>query len=149
MNVCFIGHRKLDTSDVLRNDLYRLLNDLIKNGANRFIFGSKSEFTHYCWEIVTELKAQKPTLERINVRTDYLEYSEDYLIYLNHFYEKIISTEKIINAGRLRYVARDRYMIDISDVAVFYYDDKCSYKSGTRAAYEYALSKKIKIINIF
>ncbi len=43
-------------------------------------------------------------------------------------------------------------MIDKSDICVFYYNEKLTYKyrsSGTKWAYEYAKRKNKKLINVF
>ena len=70
----------------------------------------------------------------------------------------------MVDAGRAAYVERNYEMIDKSDYCVVYYDenylpserkkskkDLFSYqpKSGTKIAYEYAVKKKKKIINVF
>ena len=77
-------------------------------------------------------------------------------------YDESIFPETAIGSGRNIYIARNRALIDESDVCVFYYDE--NYKpprrktdkkaisdyqpnSGTALAYKYALQKKKIIIN--
>ena len=58
MKVCFIGHRKIDNVDGLTAKLYDTVYELIANGADTFLFGSKSEFNSVCWNAVSALKQQ-------------------------------------------------------------------------------------------
>ena len=72
--------------------------------------------------------------------------------------------DKIEKAGKAAYVERNEYMIDKADVCIFYYDENYrpplkpatkkrifSYqpKSGTKIAYDYAVSKQKEILNLF
>ncbi len=66
MKVCFIGHRKVADTEQIKDRLHDTISMLIKNGADTFIFGSRSEFDTLCWEVVTELQAQYPHLKRIS-----------------------------------------------------------------------------------
>ena len=56
-------------------------------------------------------------------------------------------------AGRASYVERNQAMINDSDYCVFYYDKNyfplTRTKSGTKLAYEYAVRKNKKVINLF
>ena len=65
MTVCFIGHRTVDNAEQVKAKLLDALSTLIKNGADTFLFGSKSDFDTLCWEVVTSLKGQFPHLKRV------------------------------------------------------------------------------------
>ena len=53
----FIGHRKIDESEELKQRLINVIEDLIVNhNVFTFLFGSRSEFNDLCHEIVTNLK---------------------------------------------------------------------------------------------
>ena len=72
MNCCFIGHRKIEESEKLINDLQLIIKDLIVNkGVSRFMFGSKSQFNDLCYDIVSELKNKYAHIVRIYVRSMY------------------------------------------------------------------------------
>ena len=79
-------------------------------------------------------------------------------------YEESVCPDGVANAGKASYIERNRAMIRISDYCVFYYDENYQPplrkeskhsvipyqpKSGTKAAYEYALSQKKKVINLY
>ncbi len=79
-------------------------------------------------------------------------------------FEDSICPKGVSNAGIASYVKRNQAMIRESDICVFYYDENylpkrrkmnkhsiSDYqpKSGTAVAYEYAVSKNKKIINIY
>jgi len=163
MTVCFIGHRKIENKLVVAAKMNGVLLKLIERGADCFLFGSKSEFDQLCWECVTALKNQFPFIKRIYVRSSFPNINSFYEKYLLEYYEETYFPQKIENAGKYSYVERNFEMIDKSDVCVFYYDKNYvtplktqksltakSYKtnSGTKIAYNYALSKKKEIINI-
>ena len=66
MKVCFIGHRKVADVEQIKSKLRDTISMLISNGADTFIFGSRSDFDTLCWEVVTKLQEQFPHLKRIS-----------------------------------------------------------------------------------
>ena len=67
---CFFGHRKIDETEELKNNLRGIIENLIVNEkVDTFFFGSKSQFDDLCHKIVTELKEKYPHLKRIYVRS--------------------------------------------------------------------------------
>ena len=60
MKVCFVGHRKIESTEQLRKALYDTTLMLIDKGATTFLFGSKSEFDNLAWEVVSKLQNQYP-----------------------------------------------------------------------------------------
>jgi len=163
MVVCFIGHRTVNNAEEIKFKLRETVLMLIEKGADTFLFGSKSEFNSLCWECVTELKTEYPHLKRVYVRAAYPVISASYKEYLLEGYEETYFPQKIEKAGRSAYVERNFEMIDKSDICVFYYDEdyvppqkppKSRFdisrktNSGTKTAYNYALSKKKEIINL-
>ena len=161
MKVCFIGHRKTEKANNLKGKIKQTVSKLIKDGADTFLFGSKSEFDSLCREVVTQFQRQYPNLKRIYVRAEYPLISCAYEKYLLQSYEETYFPQRAIRAGRSVYVKRNQEMIDASDVCVFYYDVQyglppcdCNLpdvrrKSGTAIAYEYAKRKGKPIINLF
>ena len=161
----FLGHRKIQKSDELKNRLREEIENLIVNeSVETFLFGSKSEFDELCHEIVTELKDKHPDIKRIYVRAEFPYINDDYKNYLLKSYEDTYYPEEIENAGKAVYVERNCVMIDESDFCIVYYDENYAPpkrrshkkalseyqpKSGTKIAYDYALKKEIKIINVF
>lgn len=162
---CFIGHRKIEDTPELREELHKTVISLIQKGVREFIFGSRSQFDDLCYDLLTELKKVYPDIKRIKYRSDYpgelSEYSKQFFL---DGYEDNICPEGVDGAGRLSYVKRNEAMIMASDICVFYYDESyqpksrkiskhalTSYqpKSGTRIAFEFAVQKNKKIINLF
>lgn len=166
MVVTFIGHRKIAAN----NSFYRNLIDLILrlvdyNNADTFLFGSKSQFNDLCLQAATEVKKIRPNVKLIYVRAEYPHISEDYKVYLLNFYDDTYFPDKILNAGRAAYIERNYHMIDRANICIFYFDKTSSplfekatnnrvvyankKASGTKLAYDYALSKKKTIINLY
>ena len=149
---CFIGHRYIDNTQETEERVKETVEKLIGEGVTDFLFGSKSEFDAICLKTVTALKEKYPYITRTYVRAEYEYISEQYYNYLLESYDSSYFAQAAHNAGRLSYVKRNREMIDKSDICVFYYDRDYTYRyrsSGTQIAFDYAVNKKKKIINIF
>ncbi len=178
MIVCFIGHRTVPNEEQLKIRLTETILNLIAEGADTFIFGSRSDFDDLCWEVVTELKEQYPNIKRIayTVFNELALTSEEERqrcerILSNimnkemHFaiYESAVFSKKALRATKDAYLMRNQEMIDDSDVCVFYYNENYlppreqryrlpgvyyQPKSGTALAFAYAKRKKKRIINM-
>lgn len=160
---CFFGHRKINKTPELTEILESVIESLIKEKAvNIFYFGSKSEFDSLCLKVVTDLKEKYPHIKRIYVRAEFPYIDDSYKKYLLESYEDTYYPEKMINAGRAVYVERNYEMIDNSSYCICYYDenyappkrrnsrrDLTDYqpKSGTKLAYDYAVSRRLTVYN--
>ena len=177
-NTCsFFGHRDIEITDALVNQIESIVVNLIENNSvERFLFGSKSMFNDLCHKIVTELKnkysniirvaypcvSEDPVLEKDKVE---LENSCSKVLGTKvslQTYDEIVENEKIWRAGKSAYIQRNYKMIEDSDFCVFYYSlayipkektrcNKMIYyqpKSGTKLAYDYAIKKNKNVIKI-
>ncbi len=161
---CFFGHRKIDETDELKNNLNGIIENLIvSEKIVTFLFGSKSKFDDLCHEIVTDLKEKYPHIKRIYVRSAFQYIPDWYEESLLKHYEGTCFPEHIENAGKASYVERNQEMINHSKFCVIYYDenylpprrknsrqDLFDYqpKSGTAVAYESAVKKNKIIYNL-
>lgn len=173
---CFIGHRTVQITDELIDELLSTITELItERGVSAFIFGSRSQFNSLCLKIVSKIKEQFPHVERIA----YCCKGEEPILEsekktVTKAYEAANVNDEILcvdreyehktkyTAGRASYVERNQAMIDDSDFCIFYYREDYSPKerrtskrsipyqpkSGTRLAYEYACQKGKTIINV-
>ena len=145
MKCCFIGLSKIENKAQVEEKVITVVENLINQGVDVFLFGGSSEFNDICFYILFNFKKKYPYIKLI-----------DYYTIQNLLEENINFTKKI-------YISRNIEMINDSDICVFYYDKiylPCrrkkekrhltSYQSNivTKIAYEYAKNKK-KIINIF
>ena len=160
---CFFGHRKIDETAELKNNLRGIIENLIINeNVDTFFFGSKSQFDDLCHKIVTDLKEKSPHIKRIYVRSAFQHIPDWYEKSLLENNEGTYFPEHMENAGKASYVERNQEMINHSKFCVVYYDknyfpprhknsrrDLFDYqpKSGTAFAYNYAERKGLKIIN--
>lgn len=160
INVCFIGHRKIEVTKKLTNELTALICTLIRDGVCNFNFGSHSQFDDLCYQLVSDQRKQYPQIKRIHYCAAYENYSN---VGLNDLYEQEIDCKSAINASKNSYLIRNQVMIDNSDICVFYYSENYQppqrksskydlithqSKSGTAIAYHYAKNKNKIIINI-
>jgi len=162
---CFFGHRKIDITDEvikkLRNTIEKLI---VEENTDTFLFGCNSQFDDLCLGITSELKICYPYVKRIYVRAKFPIINDDYKSYLLKSYEETYYPDNILNAGKAAYIKRNQEMIDKSDFCIIYFDENYIVskrnkkiqnlqnkliKSGTRIAYDYALKKQKRIINIF
>ena len=162
---CFFGHRKIEDTPELRTKITDTIERLIVDeNIDTFLFGSKSEFNSLCYDLVTKIKEKYPHIKRVYVRAEFPCIDEDYRSYLLESCEGTYYPERIKKAGKAAYVERNCEMIDKSCVCIVYFNseytpprrkncrrDIVSYqpKSGTKIAYDYALKKKVKVINIY
>ena len=165
MQVCFIGHRKIQKKEEVVFLLKETVKNLIDKGATTFLFGSMSEFNDLAWEVVTECKEKYPFIQRVYVRSAFPYIDERYKEYLLESYEETYFSSKLENAGKRSYVKRNYEMIDASTYCVFYYDENYvpllrrqqkrndllppKQKSGTKIAFQYAIKKGKTIINLY
>jgi len=161
---CFFGHRQITFSNQLIENLRNTIEQLIvKENFQLFLFGSKSEFDDLCWEIVAGLKIKYPHISRVYVRAEYPYINNEYKRYLLERYEYTYFPDRAIDAGRAVYVRRNFEMIDKSSVCIVYYNKEYippkrknsrsgliehQSKSGTKIAYDYAVEKNKRIINV-
>lgn len=163
MQVCFIGLRTIEKSDNLISALQETVITLINKGVTDFLFGSMSDFNDLAWEVVTELKKSYPYIKRVYVRSAFQYISKTYEEFLLKSYEETYFPSKLENAGKLSYLKRNYEMIDNSTFCVFYYDKNylpplkrvarnslfsTRRNSGTKLAYEYAIKRKKRLINL-
>lgn len=150
---CVIGHRKIDITDKLKSETANAISQLINEGVQVFLFGSRSEFTNFCYNIVTDLQKTYPYIIRVFVRAEYPIIEEEYEKYLKTFYEETYYYDRDYKSGKLSYIKRNEHLVDTSDCCLFYYNDNYTpttkTKSGTRLAYDYAIKKGKRIINIY
>ncbi len=161
---CVFGHRKIEGEEELREKLEETFEKLIMyEGVKTFLFGSKGEFNDLCRKVLKEEKETFEFLKRVYVR-DSGPYSDEFYAETPwKDWEKSYFPERARNAGRAAYTQRNYDMIDKSEICVVYYKedylpprrkrakrDVCDYqpKSGTALAYEYAVTKLRKIINL-
>lgn len=158
--ITFIGHRTIKYSIELETALKESILSLIMSGAKTFLFGSKSDFDTLALKVVSELKKEYPYIKRVYVRAEYPTLSELNKKILMKNYEQTIYPEKVRDAGRGCYIERNKYMIDHSDLCIFYYEEDYelpkkqigtkSYvrRSGTALMIEYAKANNKKYIVI-
>ena len=162
---CFFGHRKIILTGMLRQKLTNIIEKLIvEEKIDTFLFGSKSQFDDLCYEIVSKSKEVYPHIKRVYVRAEFPYINDDYRLFLLNKYEDTYYPDNVLGAGKTAYVKRNREMINNSEFCVVYYDENYSPpvrktsggsivnnspKSGTMLAYNYALKKQKKIINVF
>ena len=149
---CFFGHRTINVTAELTLSLNGIIKKLItEDRVDTFLFGSRSQFNDLCYEQVTKLKEAYPHIQRIYVRAEFPDITENYEAYLLERYEGTDYPETIKGAGKAVYVERNRTMIENSRFCVVYCRE-CGLlpnrKSGTLQALDYAVKKGKVVIKV-
>lgn len=147
---CFFEHREITATEELKQQLYSVIEYLIKNKkVDTFLFGSKSQFNDLCQECVTKIKEKYPHIKRIYVRAEFPQIDDSYKNYLLESYEDTYYPQTALHAGKAVYIERNCEMINKSGFCIVYYQEDYtpkSRKSGTKNALNYAIKKKKQII---
>ncbi len=86
---CFIGHRKINITDELKNRLTAIIENLIVHeNVTTFFFGSKSRFDDLCHKTVSGLKEKYPNIKRVYIRAEFPYIDEDFKAYLLQRFEE-------------------------------------------------------------
>lgn len=144
----FFGHREVSNMEQTKLAVENRVRDLIEKGYGIFCFGGFGEFDQLCWEVVSQLKKEKPYLRRIfylwderhtrpNKRPKSLK-DEDY--------EEFIYLDLEFDWWYRRIYYRNLEIIKQSDCVVFYITH--TQNSGAYKAYEYAKKIKKPVYNI-
>lgn len=108
---CFIGHRKIEETTELKNNLIKIIEDLIlTKNVDTFLLGSKSQFNDLCKKALNELKEKYSHISRIYVRAEFQYIDDDYKAYLLKEYDDTYYPEQIAVAGKAAYVERNYEM---------------------------------------
>ena len=139
--VTFCGHGSLSVSEhsFLAEKLYYEIENLIKNGADKFLLGGYGSFDHLCAETVKKLKEIYPHITSILV-IPYLNKEYNTEIY---DYTKYPPIEK--PPLRFAISKRNEYMVKQSDFVIAYVTHSFG---GAATTLDYARRKKKTILRI-
>lgn len=166
----FFGHRDVKWSQELEDFIYFLCKRMfLENDVKKFFFGDNSDFIKICYKAVTRLQNEFPIIKVITVPVPSMavllkDIPENRIFAKREkwmIFDYCVEIPKLEKAGKATYVVRNRYMIDLSEFCIFYYDKNYSpkafykncglqvqSKSGTKVALDYAIQKKKQIISI-
>lgn len=153
MTVAIIGHHKIAITTDLVERVTKVIKNLIESeGADTFLFGSRSDFDDLCYDIITELRYKYTYLKRIYVRSEYRNLDYEEMKHMLARYEDTFFSDKVDEAGRPSYVVRNEVLVLMCDVLIVYCSPDCFRTragSGTKTAIKYAQKKNKRIINVF
>lgn len=154
--VCFIGHRHIYNYKEIREKLYNIVEEEIKNGCKFFTMGTHGEFDEMalsvCRElrkiytdieievVITSFKTIEPIIDHDPIFGDekYIPYSDVkttmYDIEEEHYKRKI--------------VVSNQQMIDSCDTLICCVNPTKNY-GGAILAYKYAKKKGLQTVNLF
>lgn len=157
LTCCIIGHRKFNVKEYKEKLISTFEWLITMKNVGIFLFGSKSEFNHECYQIIRELKRKYPHIKLIYVRAENRYLSNELEASLSFYYDETYYSYYAEDGGKYSYILRNEEMIDRSDYCVFYYNKGyleerkgvIKTKSGTEMAYNYAKKLRKEVINVY
>ena len=140
MVVSFCGHGNVQYSDEIRESLYTIIEDLIKQGADEFLLGGYGSFDLMAAHTVKSLKEKYPHIESVLV-VPYINRGFDKDLYDCSEYPPLENVPM-----RFAILKRNEWMVRSADVIVAYISHDWG---GAAKTLSYASHKKKRIINIF
>ena len=132
MVVTFCGHREVYQQERIADELDRIIEKLILDGATQFLLGGYGQFDMLAARAVARAKERHPDIESVLV-IPYLDRQYDMTLYDRTLYPALENVPR-----RFAILKRNEYMVDAADVVVAY----VKYEWGGAAkALEYARHK--------
>ena len=149
MICCLTGHRSIShyTLEQLQKSLDKTLCNLIAQGATKFICGGALGFDTLAAQAVIRQKQSNPDV-LLTLALPCRDQSKRWSNLQKLVYEDILSSADEVIYLFDHYVtgcmhARDKFMVDSSDIVIAYYRGK---SGGTQYTFKYAEEQKKKII---
>ncbi len=138
-SVIIIGHRQCPDLD--HNFLAYLLEVLVRFGYSQFLCGGMGEFDYLCAKFIHRLKPSYPQIKSYFVPHKPSAYVRD----ISLFTHTITPLELDAYSGSQRIIERNRFMVDLADLALCYVIRE---QGGAARTMHYAREEKKKIVNI-
>lgn len=146
LTVAVIGNEKRFDWRKVYLKLMRVISTLIEEeNAETFLFGRSFYFNSLCYDVVTYLKQRFfPLVMRVHATPKSKKSDKDYKKFVFSNFDDTVYSE----SQNYEYA-----IIDMCDILLTFYDEEYHLTSGkssiTKTAYEYAVKKNKRIINIF
>ena len=149
MTCCFTGHRViLGDIEELKQKISETVDMLISEGVTRFVSGGALGFDTIAAEVIIEKRKEKDIFLEIAVPC--LNQESKWNSKQQARYKKILASADAVTVLSPKYVtgcmhARNKYMVDKSQIVVSYYRGR---SGGTQATFLYAQEMDKQIINL-
>lgn len=154
--ICFIGHRHIYNYKEIREKLYKIVEEEIKNGCEFFTMGTHGEFDEMALSVCRELRKVYANIEIEVVITSFKEIEP----IIDH--DPIFGDEKYIPYSdvkttmydieeehyKRKIVVSNQQMIDNCNTLICYVNPKKTY-GGAILAYKYAKKKGLQLVNLY
>ena len=153
MKVAFIGLNNFENkpllAKVVRNRLEDILEKLItQNRAKEFVFGKIGYFSHVSYLAVNKLKRKYPRIKRVYI-SKFVDVDRKARKSLAGFFEKVkYPMTEFYEEIKGNNIRNELIIDDFCDLLIIYYDSEFD-EIDTQHAYNYAMAKGKKIINLF
>ena len=145
----FFGHREIEISEKLKNNLIKIITKLIEEENYRiFYFGGFGDFDQLCYDVVTELKSKFPLIKRVFCLTNerHLNPKNRPQWLKEEKYEDYVYFSLSFNWWYKAIYFRNLEIINASDFIIFFV--RKNKEGGAKKALDYAKTKRKKHINL-
>lgn len=145
----FFGHRNIVVTDSLQEQITKTIIEKIENeNFSVFYFGGLGDFDDLCYKIVTKLKNEYKSIQRIFCLYDskHISYNKRPTWLKNEEYEDYIYLEPTFNGWYKRIFFRNLEIVNLSDFIIFYVEREED--SASHKILKYAKSKNKSFINL-
>ena len=139
MTVTFCGHGSIYYDETIIEKLFTVLEQLINNGAEKFLLGGYGNFDKLSAKTVKTLKEKYPDINSIMV-IPYLDRKYDFTLYDYTIYPPLENVPP-----KYSIIKRNEWMVDNSDIVVAYVNHSWG---GAIKTLNYAKQKGKHIINL-
>ena len=143
----FFGHRDVEINQELFERVQAEVIKAIHSGYNTFYFGGYGDFDALCYNTVTKLVGQFPSIVRVYCVTQEKDLRKKSRYFNAEDYDKIIFLQPAFDGWYKSIYYRNCAMIDASDLVIFFVQEHQN--SGAYKAYKYAKKKSKQIINLY
>ena len=112
MTVTFCGHRDVPEPELIKIWLNQTIEELIHEGADRFLLGGYGQFDRLAASVVRKQKERYPAIRSVLV-LPYLDRKHDASLYDESIYPPLETVPRRFAISR-----RNKYMIDMADYVI-------------------------------
>lgn len=154
--IAFIGHRNIPLSYIVREKLYKTVEQEILDGCKHFTMGTHGDFDEMALSVCRQLRSKYKDIEIEVVITSLhkvktiVEHDEQYGDEIYKPYEdvKVVLYDIEEQYFKRRIIESNKQMINSSDKLIAYVNRKNT-SSGAKYAYNYAKRKGLQLVNLY
>ena len=149
MKICaIVDDNGLEVFDGLEKKIESCFVKMVLQGVNTFVFSNLSVFSLLCLKVATDLKEKFSRIRRFVVK-DSKSIEEDYIKLLLVGDVDIVCLSPDLFSVDMSEQDKCKRLIDLSEMVVFFFDEKSESMQKQQLMLEYSLNKEKVVVNLF